>query len=104
MRARRRGEGNSCRHCRRPHRRREQGNLKVAWTLRNNIGRKLVLNEGDAILEKQLALLEALNLQQIRARRGFERRNSSIEVAVLLQEPRQLRPQLTFFLFSHRNR
>src|ERR1700704_2751509 len=66
-----------------------------------DVRRKLVFNEADAILEEQLAFLEALNLQQVSARRAFERRNSSIQVAVLLQEPRQLLSQLAFFLFGH---
>src|SRR6267154_3120095 len=67
-----------------------------------DIWRKLVFDEADAILEEQLAFLQALNLQQVSARRVFERRNSGIEVAVLLQEPRQLLAQLAFFLFGHR--
>src|SRR5712671_5226984 len=66
-----------------------------------DIWRKLVFDEADAILEEQLVFLEALNLQQVSARRAFERRNSGIEVAVLLQEPRQLLSQLAFFLFGH---
>jgi len=43
---------------------------------RNDIGRKLVLDEGDAIPEKQLPFLETLDLQQIGARGA-----SSAEIA-----------------------
>jgi hypothetical protein len=72
--------------------------------LRNNIGRQLVRNEADAILDEQFAFFETLNLQQIGARRVFECRDSGIEVAVLLQELRQLLSQIAFFFFGHRYR
>src|SRR4029077_10137951 len=52
----------------------------------------------------ELALLEALHLQQVGARRGFQRRDGHVEIAMLLLQPRQLLPQLVFFLFGHRHR
>ena len=104
MRARRRGEGNSCRHCRRPHRRYEQGNLKVAWTLRNNIGRKLVLDTPDLVTQDQFALLQPLYLDKVRAGGSNKSRNGRVEIAVFLQQARQLLPQRAFFLVSHCHR
>src|SRR5882672_11729580 len=59
---------------------------------------------GDAIAQIELALLEPLHLQQVGAGRDFESRDGHIEVAMLLLQPRQLLPQLAFFLFGHRHR
>ena len=68
---------------------------------RNNIRRELVFDEGDAVAQLQLALLQALHLDDIGARRFLQRRNRGIEVAMLLLQARQLRPKLAFFLFRH---
>ena len=51
---------------------------------------------------KQLALLQALNLDDVGARRNLQRRNRDVEVAMLLLQARKLCPQLAFFLFCHR--
>src|SRR5882672_1352063 len=59
---------------------------------------------GDAIAQIELALLEPLHLQQVGAGRDFESRDGRIEVTMLLLQPRQLLPQLAFFLFAHRHR
>jgi hypothetical protein len=58
----------------------------------------------DAIAQIQLAFLKPLHLQQVGAGRNFESRDGRIEVAMLLLQPRQLLPQLAFFLFGHRHR
>ena len=70
--------------------------------LRNNVRRELVFDEGDAVAQVQLALLQALHLDEVGARRFLQRRNRGIEVAMLLLQARQLRPKLAFFLFCHR--
>jgi hypothetical protein len=68
---------------------------------RNDVGRELVLDEGNAIPQEQFALLQALHLKQIGARGTLKRPNRSIEVAVLLQQARKLRAKLAFFLWCH---
>ena len=69
---------------------------------RDNIRRELVLDEGDAVAQLQLALLQALHLDDVGARRLLQRRNRGVEVAMLLLQARQLRPKLAFFLLRHR--
>jgi hypothetical protein len=70
-------------------------------TLRNNIRRDLVFDEGDAVAQLQLALLQPLQPQQIRRGRlmqGFDRR---IEVAVFLLQPGELGCELALILVDH---
>jgi hypothetical protein len=50
----------------------------------------------------QLALLQALHLDDVGARRILQCSNRGIEVAMLLLQARQLRPKLAFFLLRHR--
>jgi hypothetical protein len=71
---------------------------------RDDIRRELVLDKGDAVAEVELALLEPLHLQEVRAGRRLQGKDGGVEVAVLLLQPRQLLPQLAFFLFGHRYR
>src|SRR5579863_6848867 len=68
----------------------------------DDIRRQLVLDEGDAVAQLQLALLQALHLVDVGTGRGLQRRNRGVEVAMLLLQARQLRPKLAFFLFRHR--
>ena len=68
---------------------------------RNDVRRQLVFDEGDAVAQLQLALLQALDLDDVAARRFLQRSNRGIEVAMLLQKARKLRPKLAFFLFRH---
>ena len=70
----------------------------------DDVRRELVLDEGDAVAQIELALLEPLHLQHVGAVRVLQRRDGGIEVAVLLLEARPLLPQLAFFLFGHRRR
>jgi hypothetical protein len=49
----------------------------------------------------QLLFFQSLHLKQIRAGRILECRNRGVEVAMRLVQPRQLGPQLVFFLLSH---
>src|SRR3954454_34637 len=60
----------------------------------DDVGRQLVLKVGDPILQGELALLEALDLQLIAGRHLLQGVDRPVEVAVLLLEPRQLRLQL----------
>ena len=71
---------------------------------RDDIGRELVLDEGDAVAQLELAFLQALDLQLVGAGRIVQRLDGGIEVAVLLSQARQLRPELAFFLIRHRCR
>ena len=73
----------------------------TAPRLRNNIRRELVLDEGDAVAQMQLALLQALDLELVEARRVLQCSNGGVEVAMLLLQSRQLLLQLTLFLFGH---
>src|ERR1700723_1937957 len=70
--------------------------------LGNDIRRELVFDEGDAVAQLQLALLQALHLDDVGAQRMLQRRNRGVEIAMLLLQARQLRPKLAFFLFRHR--
>ena len=65
---------------------------------RNDIRRELIFNEGDTIAQLQLLFFQALHLKQIRAGRILQRSNRGVEVAMRLVQPRQLGPQLVFFL------
>src|SRR5271170_5262499 len=67
----------------------------------DDIGGQLVLDEADAVAQHQLALLEALDLQDVRTWRDLQRFDRRVEIAVLLPQPRELRPQFAFFLFGH---
>jgi len=49
----------------------------------------------------QLALFQALHLQQIRARRNLQGLDRGVEVAMLLEEARQLGAELAFFISRH---
>ena len=66
------------------------------------IRRELVFDEGDTVAQLQLALLQALHLDDVGAQRMLQRRNRGVEVAMLLLQARKLRPKLAFFLFCHR--
>jgi hypothetical protein len=70
--------------------------------LGDDIRRELVFDKGDAVAQLQLALLEALNLDDIRAGRSLQRGDRGVEVAMLLLQAQQLGPKLAFFLLRHR--
>jgi hypothetical protein len=70
--------------------------------LGDDIGGELILDEGDAVAQLQLAFLEALYLDDVGAGRFLQRGDRSVEVAMLLLQARKLRPKLAFFLFCHR--
>src|SRR5262249_30250463 len=72
--------------------------------LRDDVRRQLVLDKGDAVAQDQLALLEPLHLEQVRAWGVLQGRDRGVEVTVLLLQARQLLPQLAFFVLGHRHR
>src|SRR5262249_23631886 len=81
---------------------RDDDSKKSHPALRNNVRCQLVLDIGDAVAQVELALLEPLDLQLVRAWRVLQGRDCGVEVAMLLLQPRQLLLQLTLFVFGHR--
>src|SRR5258708_807701 len=71
---------------------------------RNDVGRKLVLDERNPVAQIELALLEPLNLEQVRSRCVLQGQDGHVQVAVLLMQARQLLPQVAFFLLGHCHR
>src|SRR4051812_14335766 len=70
--------------------------------LGNDVRRQLIFDEGNAVTQDELALLEPLDLQDVGSGQSLQRFDRDIEVAMLLPQPRKLSPQLDFFLFGHR--
>src|SRR2546423_585456 len=66
--------------------RREDG----AMTSGDDVGRDLIFDELDAIAQLQLALLQALQLQQVSRGRVLQCRDRRIEIAMFLAQPCQL--------------
>ena len=71
---------------------------------RDDVGRQLVFDEGNAIPQIELALFQPLDLKQVRPRRVLQGHNGGVQVAVLLLQARQLLPQVAFFLLGHCHR
>src|SRR5437660_8484299 len=69
---------------------------------RDDVGGELVLDEGDAVAQEQLALFEPLHLERIGADRVLQRADGGVEVPVLLLQAHERRAELAFFLFGHR--
>src|ERR1700730_4744872 len=69
---------------------------------RDDVGGELVLDEGDAVAQEQLALFEPLHLERVGADGVLQRANGGIEVPVLLLQAHERRAELAFFLFGHR--
>ncbi len=67
----------------------------------DDVGGDLIFDEGDAVAQLQLALLQSLQPQQIGSRRLMQCIDRRIEVAVLLLQPGQLSVQLALILVSH---
>jgi hypothetical protein len=67
----------------------------------DDVGRDLVFDEGDAVAQLQLALLQSLQPQQIGGGRLMQRIDRRVEIAVLLLQPRQLGMQLALIFVSH---
>ena len=65
------------------------------------IGKQLILDEGNPILQVKFSLLQPLDLQHVRAWRVLKRFDGSVKVAVLLHQARQIGAELAFLLFCH---
>ena len=67
----------------------------------DDIRRDLVFDEGDAIAQLQLALLQPLQPQQIRRRRLMQRVDRCVEIAVLLLQPGEFVFELALIFVGH---
>ncbi|MGY4318420.1 hypothetical protein ACVWW1_007747 [Bradyrhizobium sp. JR3.5] len=67
----------------------------------DDVGRDLIFDEGDAVAQLQLPLLQALQHQEIRRRRLMQRVDRGIEVAVLLLQTRKLGEEFALILIVH---
>jgi hypothetical protein len=63
---------------------------------------ELVLDTGDLVFQEQLFLLQPFQLELIGATGLLKRIDGAVEVAVLLLEPEQRRPELANLLALHR--
>src|SRR4029450_4030139 len=70
--------------------------------LGDDVGEELVLDAGDLVLEKELFLLEPLELKRVGAARFLERVDRAVEIPVLLLKPKQGPPELANLLALHR--
>ena len=68
---------------------------------RDDIGRDLVFDEGDAVTQMQFALLQPLQPQQIRRRRLMQGIDCRVEVAVLLLQTCELGVEFALIIVSH---
>ena len=56
----------------------------------DDVRRDLIFDEGDAVAQLQLALLQTLQLQQVRSRRRLQRRDRGIQIAMFLLQTQKL--------------
>ena len=73
-----------------------------ALKLRDDIGQQLVLDGGDLVLERQLALFQSLYLQLVGKRRNLLRHDLGIEIAVFGSQSRHLFAKLALVGSLHR--
>jgi hypothetical protein len=69
--------------------------------LGDDVRRDLILDEGDAVAQLQLALLQALQPQQIWSRRLMQGIDRRVEIPVLLLQPRKFGLQLALIFVGH---
>ena len=67
----------------------------------DDVGGNLVFDEGDAVAELQLALLQPLQAEQVRRRRLMQGIDRRVEIAVLLLQPGQFGLQHALVIVSH---
>jgi hypothetical protein len=77
------------------------GLLVLARELGNNVGQELILDAGDLVFEEQLLLFQPLELKLVGAARFLQRVDGAVEIAVLLLELEQRRPELANLLALH---
>jgi len=69
--------------------------------LSDNIRRDLIFDEGDAVAQLQLSLLQPLQPQQIRRGRLMQGIDRRVEIAVLLLQPCKFGLQLALIFVGH---
>lgn len=69
--------------------------------LRDDIRGQRVFDEGDPVTQVKFALLQPLNLNDILPGGSLKGLDRGIEVAMLLLQLRQLRPEFRLFLLCH---
>ena len=69
--------------------------------LRNDVGRDLVFDEGDAVAQLQFAFLQPLQPQQIGRGRLMQSVDRRVEVAVLLLQLREFGLELALIFIGH---
>jgi hypothetical protein len=67
----------------------------------NDVGGDLVFDEGDAVSQLQLALLQPLEAQQVWRRRLMQGIDRGIEIAVLLLQPCELGFEFALIFVGH---
>src|SRR5437762_12438796 len=67
----------------------------------DDVGCDLVFDEGDAVAQLQLALLQPLQPQQVRRRRLMQRVDRRIEITMLLLQPGELVFELALIFVGH---
>jgi hypothetical protein len=72
-----------------------------ALNLGDDVRRDLVFDEGDAIAQLQLALLQPLQPQQIRCWRLMQGIDRGVEITVLLLQPCELGFEFALVLIAH---
>lgn len=73
-------------------------------SLRDDIRRQRVFNEGNPVAQIELSLFQALHLDNVVTGGRLQRLNRGIEIAMLLLQLRELRLEFRLFLFCHRRR
>src|ERR1017187_2606054 len=81
--------------------RRPVGTSRNDEKLRNDIRRDLVFDEGNAVAQLQLALLQSLQPQQVRRGGLMQRIDRRVEIAVLLLQPCELRLEFALIFVGH---
>jgi hypothetical protein len=69
--------------------------------LGDDIRRDLVFDEGDAVAQLQLALLQPLQPQQVGRGRLMQSIDRRVEIAVLLLQPRELGFEFALIFVGH---
>jgi hypothetical protein len=72
--------------------------------LSDNVGRDLVFDKGDAVAQQKLALLHALQSQEIRCGRLMQRIDRRIEIAMLLLQSGELGLEFALIFVGHGTR
>nr|CAE29613.1 hypothetical protein RPA4172 [Rhodopseudomonas palustris CGA009] len=67
----------------------------------DDVGRDLIFDEGDAIAQRQLPLLQSLQPQQVRRGRMMQRIDRCVEIAVLLLQLSQLGTEVALVFVGH---